>query len=500
MSSIVLVICATAFIGWYYRTTADNIISNQVQTNNISIAKVYTNTVWKEHREVVKIIYDIASQDRAEYVEYVNFGKDTVRFLQEIPIARFNLYSPNGEPFIRTTHNTLNISGTDNNLNENVSINIFDIIKDGKPQSEIVEDAQFYTAGGKIKEGILVRTLIPIMSENYVGILSNQKPELDGVIEIYYDVTDAIGVMRNFQYIGAGFILVIFGILFTLLIYTSRRAEKIIEKQHETNVELTSAKVKAETENKQKSQFVANISHELRTPLNAIIGFSEIMKDEVMGPIQNEQYQSYTKDIHAQGVHLLSLINDILDYSKAESGKLELEYEEIDLNKMVAVCLRTQEPRANSAQVALVKDLPSEHIIITSDAKRLKQILLNLLSNAVKFTPAEGSVKVSIWENISDKRIGIEVEDTGIGIAPKDIAKALSPFGQVDSELSRKYEGTGLGLPLTKKFTELLRGELKIHSEVGKGTKITILLPKDNKEEMIQAQHPLPNNPKTSSE
>ena len=197
-----------------------------------------------------------------------------------------------------------------------------------------------------------------------------------------------------------------------------------------------------------------------------------------MGELNNEQYKNYIRDIHSSGVYLLSLINDILDYSKAEAGKLDMEYEDIDLTKLITSSLRLQEPRARSAEVNLVKELPEEHLVIRSDAKRLRQILLNLLSNSVKFTPAGGTVKISAWRNLQDSQhVSIEVKDTGIGIAPKDIAKALAPFGQVDSELSRRYEGTGLGLPLTKKFIELLGGTLKISSEINKGTTVTVTLP-----------------------
>jgi two-component system cell cycle sensor histidine kinase PleC len=180
-------------------------------------------------------------------------------------------------------------------------------------------------------------------------------------------------------------------------------------------------------------------------------------------------------------VHLLSLINDILDYSKAEADKLELEISEVDTTKTVRNCMRLVSPRAEGAQVQLGEEIPREHFILKTDAKKLKQVMLNLLSNAVKFTPAGGSVTVTMWQNVVDGGLSIEVKDTGIGIAPKDISRAMAPFGQVDNTLSRKYEGTGLGLPLTRKFVEIMGGTFSIASEVGKGTTITITLPKESK-------------------
>jgi two-component system cell cycle sensor histidine kinase PleC len=255
-----------------------------------------------------------------------------------------------------------------------------------------------------------------------------------------------------------------------------------IAKQHEANTDLIAAAAEAEADNQQKSQFLANISHELRTPLNAIIGFSEIIKNEALGNLQ-QTHQEYIHDIHGSGKHLLSLINDILDYSKAEAGKLEVQMAELDLTKLLVNSMRLVIPRAEEAQVTLVEDLPKEHIICITDAKKLKQVILNLLSNAVKFTPAGGEVRVHAFQKVVDGSVEIRVSDSGIGIAPKDIAKVMSPFGQVDSKLSRKYEGTGLGLPLSKKFVEGMGGTFNIESEVNVGTTIVIGLPIPKPEE-----------------
>ncbi|MCB2082248.1 MAG: sensor histidine kinase, partial [Rickettsiales bacterium] len=187
--------------------------------------------------------------------------------------------------------------------------------------------------------------------------------------------------------------------------------------------------------------------------------------------------KDYIRDIHNSGVHLLSLINDILDYSKADAGKLEVEMTDVDITKIMRNSMRLVAPRAQEASVNLTSELPKEHLVIHTDARRLKQVILNLLSNAVKFTPAGGQVKLSLWREMSDQAIIIEVKDTGVGIAPKDISKVMSTFGQVENELSRRYEGTGLGLPLSKRLVELMGGELEIRSKVNEGTTVTIVLP-----------------------
>ncbi|MBT5778098.1 MAG: PAS domain-containing protein [Rhodospirillaceae bacterium] len=231
----------------------------------------------------------------------------------------------------------------------------------------------------------------------------------------------------------------------------------------------------AEHASRTKSEFLANMSHELRTPLNAIIGFSEIIKDEVLGPLGNEQYNNYAADIHDSGLHLLGLINDILDFSKAEAGKITLVDQPMDLVAALEGCARLLAPRVAGTEITIETNIQADFPRVRGDLTRIKQIILNLLSNGVKFTE-QGSVTVSAE---FDFKAGITVRvcDTGIGIAEEDIDQAFSLFGQVDSALSRKFEGTGLGLPLSRSMAQLHGGDLILESEVGKGTCAIITLP-----------------------
>ena len=238
---------------------------------------------------------------------------------------------------------------------------------------------------------------------------------------------------------------------------------------------LLEAKETAEIANQSKSEFLANVSHELRTPLNAIIGFSEIIRDELVGPVGGDKYKEYVSDIHGSGMHLMELINDILDLSKAEAGQIEQYEEEVSVYVLIKRCFKIIGPRAEQRSINISHELAEGLPQVWIDRKRFRQIILNLLSNAVKFTEEGGEVKVKVREDMGALRI--DVEDTGIGMRPEDIPKALSAFGQVDSSLSRKYEGTGLGLPLTKKLVELNDGVLEIHSALGKGTTVTITFP-----------------------
>lgn len=236
------------------------------------------------------------------------------------------------------------------------------------------------------------------------------------------------------------------------------------------------AKDEADFANRSKSEFLANMSHELRTPLNAIIGFAEIIKDQLFGQVGIPQYVEYAKDIYDSGQLLLSLINDILDMSKIEAGKRLLHDVTLNIEVIVQSVVRLVAARAKEGRVKLNIHIPRDLPALRGEEKAMKQILTNLLTNAVKFTPEGGSVTLSAMIN-ADGRMAINVIDSGIGIAPQDIAVALAPFGQIESALSRKHQGTGLGLPLTKALVELHGGTLDLISELGNGTTVSLSFP-----------------------
>jgi signal transduction histidine kinase len=246
------------------------------------------------------------------------------------------------------------------------------------------------------------------------------------------------------------------------------------------NVDLERAKDLAESANRAKSQFLANISHELRTPLNAIIGFSSILMNQLFGPLGDQKYWEYAKDINESGAHLLDIINDILDLSKAEAGKLILNYEEVHIGKSINKCVTILTERAEKGKVTVTTDVPKTLPALVADRLRFIQIMLNILSNAVKFTGEGGKVHVTARTQETNGEIShiiFTVQDSGIGMSNEDIEKAFQSFGQVDSGLNRKYEGTGLGLPLTKKLMEIHYGSIGLESELGKGTLVTLTFP-----------------------
>jgi signal transduction histidine kinase len=242
-----------------------------------------------------------------------------------------------------------------------------------------------------------------------------------------------------------------------------------------TVFELKRSLSNADESNSAKSKFLANMSHELRTPLNAIIGFSELLTTETYGKLGDSHYRDYAHDIHESGKHLLGLINDVLDISKIDAVQIETYREPTDLTDLLHKTVQMMLPQAERAGVTLVESYDRSLPPMRTDERRLRQVLLNLMSNAVKFTASGGKVSVSAYRQGGG--LAISVADTGIGIAPEDIPKAMENFGQVQSGWSRQTEGTGLGLPLSKRLVELLGGTFVLESQVGVGTNVIVSFP-----------------------
>ncbi|MGE0754461.1 MAG: sensor histidine kinase [Alphaproteobacteria bacterium] len=459
-----LVVLAVSIAGgyFYHKLSMQQMIAISEQSKQ-SVAVGFTHNVWNYYRNVIVPLSTKNPDELRTNTDVATFARHTMQYFQNMPLVRVNIYNSAGLLLMM--------------VDGKASIKLAAAVSPDK--SFVVQETRSgrittnVLVEGQPNDAILTQTMLPVRSP---------EGELDGVIEIIEDITPQAQQIEQSRYIGMAVLVAMFVMFLLINFLTSRKTESIITKLHETNLELAAAAEAAQAENMEKSKFLANVSHELRTPLNAIIGFSDIIKNEVVAQLENKKYHDYINDIHTSGVHLLSLINDILDYSKAEAGKLELEVSEVNASKLVQNCMRLVASRAEDGGVQLVENMPKEAFVMLTDSKKLKQVFLNLLSNAVKFTHAEGEVRISGWRNAADDSFSFEVRDTGIGIAPKDISRAMSPFGQVDNDLSRKYEGTGLGLPLTKKFVELMGGKFSIESEVGVGTTITFTLPREIKE------------------
>lgn len=533
--SFLFVMLGVLLFGNEFRQVATEDLTSIVNNSNSTMARNFQHKLWSAYRERLHSGLDwyrkflasgVPAERWKEYNGYAdmiadfsvleNLSRDVFKQFEDSPIVEVNLFSTNGVRLLSVNQsrnrvvqdmNTISAAKTGFTADDKN----YSRVLGGEEIKEVMLNQAYTKPDGSSAKATLIRGIYPIYADGSVMPASNvlvdctkgensteckntgmdRTRPLDAILEIRYDVSTQWNQLDFFYYISVYGVMGLFSAIILLMLYTSGKAESIIAKQHDANIELAAQAASAQAENRDKSQFLANVSHELRTPLNAIIGFSEFIKMERSGPIANEKYAEYIRDIHGSGVHLLSLINDILDYSKAEADKLELDISEVDATKLVKNSMRLVIPRAENAQVQLVEEIPREHIVLETDAKKFKQVILNLLSNSVKFTPSGGSVTVSMWYNVVDGSVAVEVKDTGIGIAPKDISRAMAPFGQVDNSLARKYEGTGLGLPLTRKFVEIMGGTFNIASEVGKGTTVTVTLPKRPKSK-VEEIAPLP--------
>ena len=460
--AIIFIAVLLVGIGTYYYIgrVAENSMRDESTRTYQTIEQRFRHTIWPEHQVSFETLQSMPQKEWKKYREFSALKKATIRFFGRSPLIGVIVYNSQGEPLF----------ASEEKLASSHTSKLIQHISQSGGNVRIVYDSVLLH-NDKYKH-------VQVMARN-VRSYKNQNGETLFIIETLQDMTISWALWSWLRLFVTGVIAVMLLAMALIISITMRRAERMIEDEFQEKEKFIEAAKTAEKENRNKSRFLAHISHELRTPLNAIIGFSEILSAENTDAIPNENHRNYIKDIHTSGVHLLSLINDILDYSKAESGKLELEITEVNVTKLIINSMRLVSPRADTLNVSLVKDLPSEPIVIHVDAKKFRQIMLNLLSNSVKFTLQGGKVHVVAWYNNNRDRLNVEVRDTGIGIAPEDIGRALSPFEQVDNALSRQYEGTGLGLPLTKKLVELMGGSFTLKSEVDVGTNIIFSLPTD---------------------
>ncbi len=375
-----------------------------------------------------------------------------IRYIMEMEPDRYKIYNPMSASTIENLQDI-----------QSFEVKIKNIFRTGvsKVYSPFID-----------KSGIWTTILVPIKSNETGNVVAVFGMDLD-----YFSWKISLMHFRIFP-----ILFVLFLSLFLCFIYrellSRRQGEASISNRNQDlitlNLTLRKTKEELENANKTKSEFLSSMSHELRTPLNAILGFAEIQQAEMFGELQ-PKYKEYANLIYKSGEHLLSLINDVLDISKIEAGKMQINKSELSLFHVLEETLNITLAYPGAQERRFVTDLPAEDIMINADEKLLKQILLNLLSNAIKFTPQNGEIKLSVREKEGIMKFSIA--DKGIGISEANLKKILEPFGQVESAQSKDYKGTGLGLSIVLKLIELHDGMFNISSKLGEGTKIEFEIP-----------------------
>ena len=311
---------------------------------------------------------------------------------------------------------------------------------------------------------------------SYIPIYDTDNPrQAVAVFEIYDDITALLAQFRDSEIRTGMFLGSVLLLLYATLVMMVMRSELIAKRHHEEGLRLADEAARADAASAAKSEFLANMSHELRTPLNAIVGFSEVMKDGVLGPLSPKPYADYARHIWVSASHLTDIIGTILDLSKIDAGKATVENAPVSLPDAVSLVCKMMQAKADSRGIALMSSVDQSIGPVVTDGVKLRQILLNLLSNAIKFTDRGGQVALQVARN--GDTVEIVIRDNGIGMNEAEIKIAMSPFGQIESPFSRMHEGTGLGLPLTQRLIALLGGQMEIRSEKGVGTLVRVTLP-----------------------
>ena len=531
ITSAVVLLAVTILLGWVYRQVTVNQLVDHGQNANVALAGALANSIWPDFQSHVTSPWKGSADELREHPMTALLNEAVTAQLRGLSIVKIKVYNFDGLTVFSTDPSQI---GEDKSANRG-----FLAARLGNVASELTHRDTFSAFEKTIENRDVLSSYIPI--RDAAGRVS-------GVFEIYDDVTRLVQRIRQMERTVIATSVIVFALLYVILFQIVSRADRILQGQHaeiadgrnkfaemnfalEAEVERTrkaeetlrrfndelellvqdrtnelqnknteleneierrrnaevasmEAKDRAEYANRAKSEFLANISHELRTPLNAIIGYTELLHDEFKSGAHGALADDLKK-IRNAGNHLMGLISNVLDFSKIESGKMDVDIRQFELDELLAELRDTIQPLAakNGNHFELTDSAVTK--VIVSDRQKLFQALLNLLGNAAKYTK-DGSIRLEVSED-ADGWFDFSVSDTGIGMDAKDLKRVFEPFAQADKKVARNYGGTGLGLAITKSFAELLGGRLDAKSDVGRGSRFTIRLPSNQASELRAA-------------
>ena len=460
LAGAALAIGAAVALGVYQSARSQAMLQRMAEANNVHLASALAETLRGQFMPLVNDAAKLGPEKLKSHNAIEPLRKAVVGLLSETNLAKVKIYDRQGMTAFSTETKQI---GEDKGKNPGFLAALGGVIT-----SDITHRDKFSAFDSVIEDRDLIFSYVPVRAAN---------GQVEAVFEIYADATILLSDIKLAGYKEIGVVAAILAAMYALQLLAAMAGHRVQTRAHEANLRLAANAARAESASRSKSEFLANMSHELRTPLNAIIGFSEILAHETFGPLGTQRYKEYATDIHASGSHLLAIINDVLDLAKAESGTFKLAVDEFAAEDVLREAISMLRGRAQSAGVKLALSLAPGLPHLVADPLRVKQIVVNLVGNAVKFSPSGSEVLVSVRALPKVDAVEVAIADTGIGIAPEDMPLVMAPFGQVDSSLSRRYEGTGLGLPLSQKFAELMGGELNIQSKPGAGTTVTVTFP-----------------------
>jgi signal transduction histidine kinase len=435
-------------------------IERAAERYNVALARVLSNVVWPQFRADILAPRDAGEQSGRNEAWRAALTQEIAALARDTAVVKIKLYRADGSTAYSTDSTETGEDGDDNSG--------FLAAINGEVESELEFEDEINGFDKVVSDRNTVSSYVPIFDKD-------DPRKVVAVFEIYDDITALLAQFRDAEKRTSLFVASLFVSIYACLIMIIGRSELAAKRHYENGLRLADAAARADAASTAKSEFLANMSHELRTPLNAIVGFSEVMKNGLLGPVTPRPYAEYVRHIWAAASHLTDIIGNILDLSKIDAGKVTVEKARVALPETVVLVCGMMQDKASQRGITLTQEIDPSLDTIVTDPVKLRQILLNLLSNAIKFTNRGGRVALRV--DRAGAMVEFAIRDTGIGMDDAEIKIAMSPFGQIESPFSRIHEGTGLGLPLTQRLVTLIGGRLEISSQKSVGTLVTVTLP-----------------------